>query len=273
MRDEGGRHGAAAQLPPPKFSNVHEATAYGRMLKVPPWRCHNSLPRPQAFGPWPLWALQRSASAAQAPVAAHGAAVGVRQSRHMRCAVCHAAPYATQLQAARGGQEARGQAARGARAHLEAARRRARLLAPAAQARCARLRPPPPLRPLQPHPPAPPPPPSLPHRPLLDPSSPLSVPRACAGACRVSPPAAPCIHPAYTLQMDSCRVSRRRETTSSDTASCRRPAPLSTRTLRPESLARTQGLAGPGTPGTGNRPDDMVLPRDTNGGQRTGVTG
>ena len=27
MRDEGGRHGAA-QLPPPKFSNVHEATAY-----------------------------------------------------------------------------------------------------------------------------------------------------------------------------------------------------------------------------------------------------
>ena len=28
MRDEGGRHGAAAQLPPPKFSNVHEATAY-----------------------------------------------------------------------------------------------------------------------------------------------------------------------------------------------------------------------------------------------------
>ena len=217
MRDEGGRHGAA-QLPPPKFSNVHEATAYGRMLKVPPWRCHNSLPRPQAFGPWPLWALQRSASAAQAPVAAHGAAVGVRQSRHMRCAVCHAAPYATQLQAARGGQEARGQAARGARAHLEAARRRARLLAPTARARCARAHPHPPLDPPRPpHPHASRPRPPTPHRPVpparfdaCAPSPGLTCRRALHTPCRwaaagsqggerpprATRPAAPARHPA-----------------------------------------------------------------------------
>ena len=61
--------------------------AFGSLLKVPPWWCHTLLtqsPRAVSSGSWLRYALRRSASAAQAPVAALGAAASPCQRRPCR---------------------------------------------------------------------------------------------------------------------------------------------------------------------------------------------
>ena len=71
--------------------------------------------------------------------------------------------------------------------------------------------------------------------------------------------------------MSSCRVSRRRESTSSDAANCRRPAPPSSppahrRTLRPEGLA---GVRGPAEQhGERGGPDDSAAAGSSGGQHR-----
>lgn len=178
-----------------------------RMLKVPPWRCHSSLP-PDAqvarLRVW-AWALQRGASAAQAPEAARGAAPSACAKAAIRAAP-HALLRLTPCCASR---HPATSCTRRARSSRTACSRRAppsggswtprtpprsSCLGSVRASLRARAR----LRlstPLQLPTPPTPPPPRHPHTdPLSTPPAPFAVPRACARP--VSPPAVLCIHPA-----------------------------------------------------------------------------